>query len=273
MVHTAGMPDVDVTAARAALRRAGERLAVLIESASDAAAPIPGMEWTVGELAAHVAVVSEVYTGYATGDTEPFVDVTDVAGGSLTRSSAARLAAEPERDVRVLAQRLRAGLAGLEESTEAMPPDAPVIWNGQQVSVSQLVGLALGEVLIHGLDLSRAVGCSWTISADEARVVLVSVLPLLPLLVNPATTSDVDVSYDLRVRRGARVGIRIDRGTLTFREESGRVDCHVSADPVALLLVAYGRRSQWVPALTGKLLAWGRKPWLGLRLTSYLVTP
>ena len=51
------------------------------------------------------------------------------------------------------------------------------------------------------------------------------------------------------------------------------MDCHVSADPVALLLVSYGRRSQWVPVLTGKLLAWGRKPWLGLRLVRYLVTP
>ena len=46
-----------------------------------------------------------------------------------------------------------------------------------------------------------------------------------------------------------------------------------SAEPVALLLVAYGRRSQWGPVLTGKLVAWGRKPWAGLRLTRYLVTP
>jgi hypothetical protein len=50
-------------------------------------------------------------------------------------------------------------------------------------------------------------------------------------------------------------------------------DCHVSADLVALLLVAYGRRSQWIPILTGKLVAWGRKPWLGPRLTGNLVTP
>ena len=51
------------------------------------------------------------------------------------------------------------------------------------------------------------------------------------------------------------------------------VDCHVSADPVALLLVAYGRRSQWVPILTGRLVAGGRKPWLGVRLVRYLVAP
>ena len=62
-------------------------------------------------------------------------------------------------------------------------------------------------------------------------------------------------------------------GRLTVDADDGPVDCHVSADPVALLLVSYGRQSQWVPALTGKLLAWGRKPWLGLRLTRYLVTP
>jgi hypothetical protein len=53
----------------------------------------------------------------------------------------------------------------------------------------------------------------------------------------------------------------------------GAVDRHVSADPVALLLVAYGRQTQWIPAVTGKLVAWGRKPWLGLRLVSYLVAP
>ena len=57
------------------------------------------------------------------------------------------------------------------------------------------------------------------------------------------------------------------------RRDGESVDCHVSADPVALLLVAYGRRSQWVPILTGRLVAWGRKPWLGVRLVRYLVAP
>jgi hypothetical protein len=42
---------------------------------------------------------------------------------------------------------------------------------------------------------------------------------------------------------------------------------------VALLLVSYGRISQWRPALTGKMVAWGRRPWLGLFLTHYLVRP
>ena len=65
----------------------------------------------------------------------------------------------------------------------------------------------------------------------------------------------------------------IDDGNVTVTGDGESVDCHVSAEPVALLLIAYGRRSQWVPIMTGKLIAWGRKPWLGPRLVRYLVTP
>jgi hypothetical protein len=40
-----------------------------------------------------------------------------------------------------------------------------------------------------------------------------------------------------------------------------------------MLLVFYGRISKWPPVLTGKILAWGRKPWLGLSMTKFLTTP
>jgi hypothetical protein len=44
------------------------------------------------------------------------------------------------------------------------------------------------------------------------------------------------------------------------------VDCHTSADAAALLLVAWGRQSQSEAIARGKLLAWGRKPWLGVEV-------
>jgi len=40
-----------------------------------------------------------------------------------------------------------------------------------------------------------------------------------------------------------------------------RVDCHILASPVALLLVLYGRISQWGPIAKGQLFTWGRRPW------------
>jgi hypothetical protein len=65
----------------------------------------------------------------------------------------------------------------------------------------------------------------------------------------------------------------VDDGHMMVGPRRNSVDCHVSADPVELLLVAYGRKTQWVPILTGKMVAWGHRPWLGPRLVSYLVTP
>ena len=52
-----------------------------------------------------------------------------------------------------------------------------------------------------------------------------------------------------------------------------RVDCHLSVDPAAFLLVAWDRMSQWHAIPRGQLLAWGRRPWLGLRFRSLLRSP
>jgi hypothetical protein len=74
----------------------------------------------------------------------------------------------------------------------------------------------------------------------------------------------------------SRLAVDIGAARMALRRTAdggGPADCRVSADPVALLLVAYGRTSQWKPVLTGKLVAWGRKPWLGRRFVRFLVVP
>jgi uncharacterized protein (TIGR03083 family) len=266
-------PTIDLDATRVALLRAADRFATLIAGAPDADQPIPDSEWTVGDVAVHVALGSEAYVGYASGATEAWVDVSDIAGGSLARSSAARLAAEPARDLPVSAARARAAVAAIVEAAEGRSAEEPVVWNGMPMTLGAMLGIGLGEYLLHGRDVAKALGRPWTITPDDARLLLAAALPMLPLLVDPAATAGVRARYDLRVRGGTRIGLVIRDGQLSVDAGDGRVDCHVSADPVALVLVSYGRQSQWVPALTGKLLAWGRKPWLGLRLTHYLVAP
>ncbi|MGH3770942.1 MAG: hypothetical protein ACRDRW_06040 [Pseudonocardiaceae bacterium] len=55
---------------------------------------------------------------------------------------------------------------------------------------------------------------------------------------------------------------------------SGQViDCHLWADPVDLILVIYGRISHWGPIARSRLLAWGRKPWLGLTFRNLFFNP
>ena len=148
----ASPPSVDLDAARAAVRRAADDFAHLVVSAPDASIPIPGSEWTVGDAAAHVALGTEAYVGYSRGGTEPWVDVSDIAGGSLARSNAGRLDLEPA----ALAARVEAAAAELLATTEGRSGDEAVTWNGLTVTLSSMLGLGLGEYRLHGRDVAKA---------------------------------------------------------------------------------------------------------------------
>src|SRR2546425_9581962 len=75
-------------------------------------------------------------------------------------------------------------------------------------------------------------------------------------------------------RGGPRFSLALSKGTASEqRLPPRRPDCVVSADPVALLLVGLGRRSQWGQIAKGKLASWGTRPWLALKLTSLFQRP
>jgi uncharacterized protein (TIGR03083 family) len=269
-----GTDREDFSWVRGAAKRGAERCALLIEQAPDASARLPRSEWTVRDLAAHVVLGTEVYREYVAGRIEPFVDVSDWAGGSLARTSAQRLVEEQEQDLHALATRLRNAAAALFEFTADCNGDEQVLWHGIEMDLRSVIGILLGEYLVHGYDLARLLNRPWPVDRDDARIVMEATTgSLLPLLADPRTTARVHASFDLRVRGGAQITVRIDNGRITTDVPGVPVDCHVSADPVALLFVAYGRQSQWGPILTGRILAWGRKPWLSHRLTSYLTAP
>jgi putative sterol carrier protein len=99
---------------------------------------------------------------------------------------------------------------------------------------------------------------------------------MLPYFVNHAAAAGVRASFDLRLRDkdSPRVRLTFDDGTLYVASGPAEpVDCHLSADPTAFLLVMYGRQGPLRPALTGKVVAWGRKPWLAFRMPSLLQRP
>lgn len=89
----------------------------------------------------------------------------------------------------------------------------------------------------------------------------------------PAGRAKARAAYEISIRGGERFSVVVDGDGATVGPAAIRVDCHISAGPVALLLVAYGRRSQWGPILTGKTVAWGRRPWLALSFRSLFSSP
>lgn len=90
---------------------------------------------------------------------------------------------------------------------------------------------------------------------------------VLPGWVDPKGAAGHTATYKLRLRGSKAYVYEFTSGRLEVDPaQPRRVDTHISADPVTALLTSYGRVGQIGPAITGKFLAWGRRPWLATSL-------
>lgn len=80
-------------------------------------------------------------------------------------------------------------------------------------------------------------------------------------------------SYEVRLHGGYRFGLTVHDGRLLPGEPDGPVDCRIGADPAALLLLLWGRAPLTAAVARGRMVAWGRRPWLAPRLPAMLRNP
>lgn len=251
-----------------ALDRAGQRVASLLRSAPDGGAKVSGLDWTVAELGAHLVNEAERFDRFGRGVTQSLADVATV--------NAQEIATVEERDPARLAERFASSHEAFLAIARRHGSDDAYTWFETPMTWAEAGGIYLGELSIHSVDLARTLGRKVRIERDDALLVAYGLLRLLPMFVDPVQAKGFTATYKLKLRGGAPLLLSFVDGELTItraRREADASDCTISADPEAFLLVGYGRTSQWGPILRGKILASGRRPWLGLRFNSLLVNP
>jgi hypothetical protein len=147
---------------------------------------------------------------------------------------------------------------------------AIVTADGLVLEPAVMTCLLLGEQLVHGLDIARATHRPWNIGRDDALLVIPAILSITPNYLRPSRTRDLGVSFELRMRAGRRYRLVIDNGAGFVTGAGQKADCVITADPVAFLLVGFGRVPQWSQLIRGKMLAGGRKPWLAAKFGTLL---
>ena len=75
------------------------------------------------------------------------------------------------------------------------------------------------------------------------------------------------------MRGGPGYRMAVDDGRAVVTAACEKADCVITADPVAFLLLGYGRVSQLSPVLRGQLRPGGRKPWLAMKFGTLLSSP
>lgn len=260
---------IDLGPAAEAVSRAGRRLGDLLRTVPDPAAPTRGLTWTLGELTAHLAARTGLFAGY-------------IAGTALPEGAIEEIAAHNERQIRerehvafeTNVDAIAASVEAFVAATRGRLGSDPYPWySGLTLDVATGAGIALAELLVHGYDVARTLRRRWPIAAEDARMIVKASLALAPRYLDRDAARDADVTYRLSIRGLAPVRLRIADQTLTVLPPGPEADCTIRATPAAFVLLGYGRIGTWRAAITGTVVATGRRPWLALRFGRYLLPP
>ena len=199
---------------------------------SDAARPVPPLEWTVGETIGHVLTV--IRRGYR----DPRRSATPEETAGLNQICLDEL---EERDPAALAELLRADVHTALDLVYPKIADDRVFpfHGGVETTMTPALHVVLGEFLIHGYDVARALDQPWEISEADAHLMVPGELMGAWLRADAP-----DERYELRLGDHEPIGFAIHDGTLVVGDAAALVagDVGVVAMPtLEMVLTFYGR--------------------------------
>ena len=253
-----------------AIENEGRKLADLVGSSSRPEAIAVGT-WTVADVANHLVTACVMYEGFVTNNYKGAADMSEIASAYEELQSGS-----PRRTVGQAGGLIRSGLDRYVHLAREAGAGGQITWHsGLRLTVAELSTILLAEIVVHGYDIATGQGRKWEVDPQHAAWMFEGLLPVAPSYVDPTAAAGFSGAFEVKLRgTGPTTVFAFDDGVLSIEEPNSRpIDCRISAEPASFLLLSYGRIGRWGPLLTGKVVAWGRKPWLGLKLTSLLRNP
>ncbi|MEU1485348.1 maleylpyruvate isomerase family mycothiol-dependent enzyme [Streptomyces sp. NPDC005752] len=254
-----------------AIRATAEEIAELLRAVPDTGAPVPGLVWTVGEVAAHLAQANELMAEVAAGRSRRHGDGTPQG---IAAANEQVLAAFGERAAEPLAAMIVTQARAYLDAVAEHPADETLMTPMGPMNRVVLGSYLLTHMLGHGYDLARALKRPHMVDRARVALALPFMVEAMPRATDAAATAGLNARYAVRLWGGGRFGVTFADGTATVGHEfPDRPDCTISIEPVTFLLMALGRCSPVGAMARGRVLAWGRKPWMGPRFPEYFKAP
>jgi hypothetical protein len=258
-------------ALREAIQTVAERVADMIRQAPTTRVRLPRSNWTVGEAAAHLAITQGQFREWLEGATSPQGDGRIEEFAAVNAQS---LADFRERDGARLADLIATRTQAFLAASGRYPEHHMTRLHSGTWDLPTCMGSMLCHLLMHACPIAIALHRPLPVEPAHLALLFPFFKAAMKGDISQGANPRLNACLEVRVRGGRRFAIQFENGHVTVEDApTKRVDCYLSADPVAFLLVAVGIVSQWGPIARGKLVAWGLKPWLALRLKSYLPNP
>lgn len=258
-----------------AVRATAEEIAAVLRGVADTSVPVPGSQWTVGEAAAHLAQANELMAELAAGRERRYGDGTPQ---SLAAANEQALAGFEERAAEPLAGMIVAHadacLTAVERSAADGTAAGDVVTPLGPMSRAVLASYLLTHMLGHGYDLARALRRRHMVDRERVELSLPFLMTAMPRVTDAAATAQLSAGYTIRLWSGSRFGVTFTDGAVTVTSRPPvRPDCTILIEPVTFFLMALGRTDPYGAMARGRVLAWGRRPWLAPRFPGLFKAP
>jgi uncharacterized protein (TIGR03083 family) len=222
----------DRAALEDAIEAEGLRLGRLLHRSGPGRAgiPVPGLDWTVAETAAHALTVVRRALGDRTRSASP---------AETAEINAASLRALPGRDPVTIGMEIArdTGVVARRVLPQVVDGDALIPFHGgMRVRALDAFGVLLAELVVHGHDLARALGVGLETPNPHAAAALRAMLAVAPGWLDPGCR-EPERAYQLDVAGlPAVVEARVTGGGLELSWAVGATRSPDPVDPVTALL-------------------------------------